>query len=959
MPEFPSGTVAFLFTDIEGSTRRWETDAQAMGLAVERHFALLRHAIAAQDGVLFKTIGDAVQAAFPTVPKAVAAAVAAQTALREETWDALGPLRVRMAIHVGEATPHQGDYLAPALNRLARLLGTSYGEQILLSEAARSLVVDHLPPEHGLLDLGAHRLRDLLQPEHVFQLTAPGLRLDFPPLKSLDRLPNNLPAQPTPLIGRENELASLRALIADPGTRLVTLTGPGGTGKTRLAMQVAAESLEAFADGVWWAPLATITDPELVPAAIAAPLEVHEIPGEPLLATLGKHLASRRVLLLLDNLEQVVAAAPLLGRLLDEAPRLVILATSRESLRLRAEREFPVAPLPLPLPMPGAANSSLEAALASPAVRLFVERAQAVKPGFTIVEGNVADIVAICRRLDGLPLAIELAAARVRLLSPPALLARLDQRFSLLTGGARDLPARQQTLRAAIAWSHDLLLPPERALFARLAVFAGGCTFDAAERVCSAAGGLPLDLFDGLDSLVQKSLLRQDEGVGGEARFAMLETIREFAQEQFAALPEADTLRRVHADTYLALAEASNWDDWTGQADLLDRLEADYANLRQAIGYYEALGAAGTAHRVRLVAALRDFWRLRSHFREGRQLLESALSAPGDVPPIDRARAIEGAALFAQAQWDLPRARQLHEKALALYRSAGDPQRVARSLSSLGEIARHDGDLDEARTLHQEALDVWRATGDSDGAASALLHLAVVSHLRGDHAHAEPLMRQSLDLFTRIGDTAGEAAAHQWLGIMMLTLGKLDEAAAQFAQSLPRWRRLGNRQMTAGDLANLGETRHLAGALADAESLYQDARRIYEEIDDQMGLGFVQTQLGRLALNRDRAQEALDVLQTGFHLRWEAGDLAGAADSLDALAEAAVRSGDIAWAQRIVTAGDLLRAETGIARLPVYAARHAAVKSALGPMEPRSFVDLGAAVEWAMSGATDRRRPVP
>ena len=425
MPEYPSGTVAFLFTDIEGSTKRWETNQQAMEAAVERHFALLREAIAAQDGVLFKTIGDAIQAAFPTVPKAVAAAIDAQVALRRADWGDLGPLRVRMAIHAGDATPHGGDYLAPALNRLSRVLGTGYGEQILLTDTARALATT-LPAGYALQDLGRHRLRDLLEAEHIFQLCGPGLPAEFPPLKSLDQQPNNLPAQPTALIGREDELAALREMLVAPETRLVTLTGPGGTGKTRLALQAAAESLDAFPDGVWLVPLATVSDPALVPEAIATALGVRQAPGEQVLTRLTEHLRSRHTLLVLDNLEQVVDAAPMIGQLIDAAPQLVVLATSREPLRLRAEREIPIPPLPVPEERP---RLSPEDALASPAVRLFVERAQAVKPGFALDSSNVADVVGICRRLDGLPLAIELAAARVRILTPAALLARLDQRL--------------------------------------------------------------------------------------------------------------------------------------------------------------------------------------------------------------------------------------------------------------------------------------------------------------------------------------------------------------------------------------------------------------------------------------------------------------------------------------------------------------------------------------------------
>ena len=429
MSEYPRGTVAFLFTDIEGSTRRWESDRAAMWRAVERHFVLLDEAIAAHGGVHFKTVGDAVQAAFHTVPDAVAAVVYGQRALREEDWGELGPMRVRMAIHAGEATPKDGDYLAPSLNRLSRVLSTGYGEQVLLTEAARALAGGRLPPGHDLRDLGAHRLRDLLVAEHIFQLTGPGLPTDFPPLKSLDWRPNNLPAQPTPLIGRETEVAALRDLLAAPGTRLVTLTGPGGSGKTRLALQVAAEAQDAFPDGVWWAPLAGISDPALVPQAIAAPLGVREAAGEPLLETLVHQLA----------IAQGAAAPgqPRAGR------------RRRPSLRPAARRRAgpgdvrhqpgalcacgPSGSSPwsrCPLPAGAGAflpsrpwNQPLSACLSSARRRS--------SRGFALMKANVAEVVAICRRLDGLPLAIELAAARVAHLSPAALLARLDQRLSV------------------------------------------------------------------------------------------------------------------------------------------------------------------------------------------------------------------------------------------------------------------------------------------------------------------------------------------------------------------------------------------------------------------------------------------------------------------------------------------------------------------------------------------------
>jgi predicted ATPase/class 3 adenylate cyclase len=931
MPDLPSGTVAFLFTDIEGSTKRWETDQQATLLAVQRHFALLEEAISAHDGVLFKTIGDAVQAAFPTVPQAIEAAIQAQIALRREDWGELGVLCVRMAIHAGEATPRDGDYLAPALNRLAHLLGSGYGQQILLTDTARALATT-LSVGYALQDLGSHQLQDLLEAEHIFQLSGPGLPTEFPPLRSLNQRPTNLPVQPTPLIGREQERAALGAMLSAPETRLVTLVGPGGTGKTRLALQVAAEMLETFPDGVWWVPLAAVADSDLVPQAIAASLGVRENPGEPLLTTVGAHLRSRHTLLLLDNVEHLLDAAPQIRSLFDAAPGLVILATSREPLRLRAEREFPVPPLPLP-----AASSvglSVEAALASPAVQLFVERAQAVKPTFHLGADTVADVVAICQRLDGLPLAIELAASRVRLLSPAALLARLDQRLAILTGGARDLPERQQTLRATIAWSHDLLEPVERALFARLGVFAGGCTFEAAEAVCDAADGLPLDLFDGIESLVQKSLLRQVEDPAGDARFVMLQTIREFARERLNELAEAGEVRRAHADAFLALAETADRDDVADEVALLNRLEADHANLRQAISFYEQQGDAGLVQRVRLAARLAYFWWLRGHFSEGRGILERAIATSGDIPAADRAAAISGAAFLAEAQGDLERAQALHEEGLALFQELGDLKGVAGALGGLGAVARQRGDLETARSRHQEALENWQDAGDSAGAAGALLDLGLVRELEGDYAGAEPELLEALALFRHVGDRSGEAHALNRLGFLATATGNLPGAIERFGESLGLWRALGNQQMIAADLHNLGEARHLSGSFDEAEGLYREALDLFDELGDAGGRGFALCHLGLLALDRGNRLEAQELLLESLKLRWGAGLRGLACDTLEALAEAAWQLGDPDRAALILRASSQLREETGVARLPVYEERYQRVVHAVSAVAP-------------------------
>jgi predicted ATPase len=911
-----------------------------MARAVEHHFTILDDAITAHRGTRFKAVGDAVQAAFPTVPNAVAAAIAAQHALGREEWGEPGPLRVRMAVHAGEATPQDGDYLAPALNRLARVLGAGYGEQILLTETARTLSVP-LPDGYAALDLGTHRLRDLLEAQHIFQLAGPGLRRDFPPLSSLDRLPNNLPAQPSPLLDRESELTAIATRLITPGSRLLTLLGPGGIGKTRLGLQAAADVLDHFEDGVWWIPLAAVAEPGMVAQTVAAALGVREIPGEPVETTLAAHLRTRKTLLLLDNFEQVVDAAPLVHQLLATAPDLAVLATSREPLLLRGEQEFLVGPLPLP---PTGARLSPDEALAFPAVRLFVERAQAVRPTFALDAGNVADVAAICRRLDGLPLAIELAAARVRLLPPAALLARLDRRLAILTGGARDLPARQQTMRATVAWSYDLLDSEEQSLFARFAVFAGGFTLEAADAVCGAAGGLALDLLDGIDSLVQKSLLRQGEGPGPDARFVMLETIREFALELFQELPEAEALRQAHADTYLALAEGADWDDLAGYADVLNRLEAEHANLRQAIAFYEGRRAAGLPQFVRMGAALASFWWQHGHFAEGRTMLERATAAGGQVPTEDCAAAISGLAFLAEAQGDFEEARSRQEEALALYQELGDTEGVARTLSSLGEIARQLGELDTARVRHQEALDASREMGDAAGTAGALIGLGLVRQLEGDYAGAEPVLREGLALFGTVGDQYGEAHALNRLGLLAMSTGNLPAAIERFGESLRRWHMLGNQQMIAADLHNLGEAHHLSGSLDEAERHYREALERFEELGDLRGRGFALCHLGLLAIDRGKLAEARALLRKSLKLRWRAGLRASTADTLEALAEATWGLGDADLAIKMLQAAAQIREETGLARQPIYEERYVGVAKAVGFAPAAEPLDLDAVV---------------
>ena len=681
----PTGTLTFLFTDIEGSTRLWENNAPAMQAALARHDELLRWAIEERGGYVFKRVGDAFCAAFLTAPDALEAAIEFQRKLLSSELEESVPLRVRIGLHTGAAEERDGDYFGPPLNRVARLLSAAHGSQVLLSLPAQELVRDQLPADTSLRDLGEHRLKDLFRPERVFQLLAPELPSEFPPLRTLDTYRNNLPLQPTPLIGREKEVSEVCDLLRHDETRLLTLTGPGGTGKTRLALQAAADLLDDFPDGTFFAPLATLTEAELFLPAVAETLGVREIGEQPLAETLKDYLRERRMLLLLDNFEQVLGAAPTVTELLAGAPGLKVLATSRAPLGLYGEHEFPVPPLTLPdLERP----PPLERLTQYEAVGLFLERARALKPDFTITNESAPAVAEICVRLDGLPLAIELAAARIKMLPPRAMLQRLTSRLKLLTGGARDLPERQRTLRATIEWSFALLDQGEQLLFARLAVFSGGRTLEAIEAICDSEGDLGVEAFDGISSLLDKSLLRQEEGPDGEPRFVMLETVHEFTREKLQGSGEAEEIRRAHAEYFLILAEEAD-PELRGphQLEWLERLEAEHENMRAALSWASERKEVEVA--LRLGGALGWFWSMRGYQSEGRRWLEEALAMDGRVSSEVRAMALAGAGWLAENQGDLDRAKEASEEGLELLANAEREasETKLRLLACLGWVA--------------------------------------------------------------------------------------------------------------------------------------------------------------------------------------------------------------------------------------------------------------------------------
>jgi predicted ATPase/class 3 adenylate cyclase len=874
VPSPPTGTVTFLFTDIEGSTKLWEQNAQAMQIALARHDEVLRSAIEERGGYIFKTVGDAFCAAFSTAIAPIEASLFAQRVLlSQEGWsEETGPLRVRMALHVGGAEERDGDYFGPPLNRVARLLSAAHGGQVLLSAAAQEMVRDQLPVGTSLRDLGEHRLTDLFRPERVFQFSAPDLPVEFPPLRTLDVYRNNLPLQPTPLVGREKEVAQVCDLLRRAETRLLTLTGPGGTGKTRLALQAAADLLEDFTDGTFFVPLATLSEAQQFLPAVAETLGVRETGEQRFDEILKDYFHDRQLLLILDNFEQVLRAAPAVTGLLAAAQGLKVLATSRAHLGLYGEHEFPVPPLTLPdLKSP----PPLESLTQYEAVGLFVERARAVKPDFEVTNESAPAVAEICVRLDGLPLAIELAAARIKMLPPKAMLQRLSSRLKLLTGGARDLPVRQRTLRGAIEWSHTLLGDGEKTLFARMAVFSGGRTLEAIEAVCDALGDLPVDAFDGVSSLLDKNLLRQEEGPEGEPRFVMLETIHEYAREKLQESGEAEEIGRAHTEYFLALVEEAE-PELVGadQVSWMDRLEAEHDNLRAALSRSLEAGDSGPA--LRIGGALWRFWNVRGHFSEGRRWLTAGLSGEGAAPASLRARASLGLGYLDLRQGDYPRAVEDLEASHSLYQEIGDRRGEAYALCFLGWIALDRNEFDRAEELLEESLALSRAAGTARDVSVSLNALAMLQVYRGDHERATAMQEECLSLAREAGDV----------------------------------------QIIAVLTYNLGFTAAMTGEYERAEAFVREARELFREVGDRGMAPLASNRLGFLALSQDDPDRAEELCVEAIRDLQEQAQIPGIDFALDILAGVAASRGGIRRAARLWGAVAGYRDATGAPWIP-------------------------------------------
>ena len=785
MTDLPTGTVTFMFTDIEGSTGLLQALGDRYPAVLGEHAAILRKAVASAGGIEVSTHGDAFFVVFTSPAAAVRAAMAAQLALAAHDWSPGPPVRVRMGLHTGEGTRGGDDYAGLDVHRAARIADAAHGGQVLLSGTTRALVEQALPDGATLRDLGPHRLRGLAEPERLHQLAGDGLAGEFPPPRTLDARPGNLPVQLSSFVGRESEIAEVERLLDQ--TRLLTLTGPGGSGKSRLALAVADELLPRFGDGAWFVDLAPVTDPALVPAALAKALGVPEAGDRPVLDGVKEHLRDRELLCVVDNFEQVAEAGPVLEELLSGAPRLRVVVTSRMVLSLRGEQEYAVPPLPVPDPDRLPRDLADLAAVA--AVRLFRERAAAASSRFALTAANAPVVAEICARLDGLPLAIELAATRTKVLTPKQILDRLKRRLALLTSGPRSLPKRQQTLRAAIAWSYDLLTDSEQRLFARLSVFTGGWTFEAAEAVCEpeACG---LDPLDGLTSLVDKSLVRRVEPPGQPARFSMLETIREFGTEQLEAVGDLEAVARRHAGWFLDLAvEAEPHLTADDQGEWLDRCDTEHANIRAALRWAVEAGQADRAQAA--AGALWRFWQQRGHLAEGRRWLEEVLAMPsGQGPTPARAKALAGAGGI--AWWsDQAASRALYSEALAIERELGDPARLAEALYNQAFVVA-GADLEAAAGLLEESLALFRRVGDEPGAAQAMVMLVVRDAVAGAWDRVIARLEETVAIWRRLGDRLNLAFNLVWLAFAYGRAGRRDDARDTAVAALALFREAGN-----------------------------------------------------------------------------------------------------------------------------------------------------------------------
>jgi predicted ATPase/class 3 adenylate cyclase len=903
--DIPTGTVTFLFTDIEGSTHLWEQHPEAMKTALARHDEILRQNIEDRHGHIIKTTGDGIHAAFATALDGVSAALNAQQAFSAEKWSEIEPhqVKIRIGLHTGEAEARGGDYYGPALNRAARLMSIGHGGQTLLSTITADLVRDQLPSDVSLRDLGEHRLKDLVRSEHIFQLMHPNLPSEFPSLRSLDSYPNNLPIQLTSFIGRENELNEAKKRLAS--ARLLTLIGPGGTGKTRLSLQIGADLLPNFADGVWLAEFAPLADPALILQTIASVFGLREQLGMSLNELLSDFLRAKNLLLIMDNCEHLIDhCAQLAEQLLHACVHIKIIVSSREALGIGGETVYRVPSLSLPNPD----EATREALTQSESAQLFIERAAAANPKFNLSDKNAPAIAQICRRLDGIPLALELAAARVTVFSAEQIASRLDDRFRLLTGGSRTALPRQQTLRALIDWSYDMLSDEERALLRRLSVFAGGWTFEAADAICPKH-----DVLNLLTQLVNKSLVIFDEETD-EPRYRMLETVRQYARDKLLEMNESGEARNAHLEYFFQFSEtASQKMDWIYDPEWLARLEPEHDNLRAAMEW----GLEKDIETVlRMIWNLSNYWWARGHETEGRQWASTVLERANAIPVSEdeagrrlkslMAYAYQALAMVTYGQGDNAHAKIASENAAALASQLGDKRLFAMSLG-FGMFARaivgdtmdseesserafnaaresgdqfvfgmtlammaqrsliNDGDNARARQQIEEAMAILQKSGNRWGYTMTLMAVGMTAKFHGNYDEARRIFASCDLVFHEVDDKHRMNMIKSELAHIDRYEGHYQKAKAAYKETILEWKRIGHRAAIAHQLECFASIAKIEEQGQRAARLFSAAEALREKIDIQM------TSMERVEYEREIADLKAGLDQQVFAAAWSEG----------------------------------------------------------------------------------------
>jgi predicted ATPase/class 3 adenylate cyclase len=934
MRDLPTGTITLLFTDIEGSTHLLQRLGGRYAEVLTAYRQLLRTACQTYHGQEVDTQGDALFAVFSRASDALMAAVAVQRALAAHAWPGAVVVRARMGLHTGEPSRLDEGYVGLDLHYAARIMGAAHGGQVLLSQTTRNLLERDLPAGVRLRDVGKHRLKDFERSVHLYQVTLADLPTNVAPPRTLGSHQGGLPVQPTSLIGREREVMTVVQRLRRPEVRLVTLTGPGGAGKTRLGIQVAAELRDQCAAGVCFVSLAAINDAPLVLPTIAQALGIRETEGQSLLTRLIDVLQPQPVLLFLDNFEQVVGAAAQVADLLTACPQLKVLVTSREVLHVRAEHEFVVPPLALPDPthLP---NLAVLARL--PSVALFVQRTQAVKAAFQLTTSNARAVAEICVQLDGLPLAIELAAAHMKLLSPQALLARLGRRLAMLTSGSRDAPTRQQTLRNTIAWSYQLLDAREQRLFRWLSVFVGGCTLQAAEAVCARAGDGEGQVLDGIAALIDKSLLQRLEPTGaGHAGpdLRMLETIREYGQEALMAHGEAASARQAHTEYFCLVAEEAEAAlQGPRLVTWLERLERAHDNIRAALGWALESDRAATA--LRLSTALERFWVIRGHRHEGLAFLERALAGSAEVAMAVRAKALLAAARLAFVQSRYDRGEALAQESLALFRELGDRRGIALALDRLGMAAWRQGNFAAARVLMQEALALFQALEDQGRVAWSLFTLGLLNTKQSEYTRACALFEESVTLFRQLGNKRGIAAAlTQWAGTLFVSQAEPTLVDPLLQEGFGLQREVGDQEGIAVSSLFLGWVALSQGDMATARARGEEGLALYRKMEHREGMAEALCLLGKVEVARGDYAAARVLYEESLAMASEIGDKELLASGLAGLARVVAGQGEPTWAVRLWGSAEAQREAIGAPLQPIERADYeqavAAVRDHLG-----------------------------